>query len=160
MSFPSLHLHPLPSFSPFSLPPPHFGFISSAIVCVCVRVCIHVIIPPWECIYVRCVCACVRAHVFAHHNPQKPLRFSSVAFSTVAKTGSPPRRLSAANGGAGVGLPGHVSGWRPRLSARTDARQNSLCLPEVGDVRALRKRAEPCGKVARQFRVFPRGFSK
>lgn len=117
-----------PPSSPFFLPffSPHFGFISSATVCVC----IHVIIPLWECIYVCRVRACAR--VCPSQPPQKPLCFSSVAFSTVAKTGSSPRWLSAANGGAGVGLLGHVSGWRPCLSARTDARQISLCLSEVG----------------------------
>lgn len=53
----------------------------------------------WACLFV-CTCATII--------PQKSLCFSSVAFSAVAKTNP-----SAANGGAGVGLPGHVSGWWP-----------------------------------------------
>lgn len=57
----------------------------------------------WFCICVSAfVCLCVWYPII----PQKSLCFSSVAFSAVAKTGP-----SAASGGAGVGLPGHVSGW-------------------------------------------------
>lgn len=41
---------------------------------------------------------------------QKSFSFSSMA---LAKTGPSPGCLSAANGGAGVGLLGHVSGWWP-----------------------------------------------
>lgn len=119
----------LSPFLPLFSPP----FLSNSSATVCVRVCVHPRGYPSAGVYfclphprVRaCACACPS-------NPQKPLRFPPVAFSTAAKAGSSPRRLSAASGGAGVGLPGHVSGWWPCPAARTDARQNSLCLSEVG----------------------------
>lgn len=76
-------------------------------------------------LYMMWFCICVSAFIFVCACvpiiPQKPLCFSSVAFSAVAKTGP-----SAANGGAGVGLPGHVSGWWPCHPWR----RNSLCLSE------------------------------
>lgn len=62
-------------------------------------------------------CICVSAFTFVcvractPITTQKPLCFPSVAFSAVAKTSPSPRWCSAAYGGAGVGLPGHVSGW-------------------------------------------------
>lgn len=118
--------YPFLSFfsSPFLLPcrlyffGHHSSFFISVIVlhshvCMHKYVCIHVILHLCEYFYV-CLCVCVCAPI----PPQKPLCFSSVALSAVAKTGPSPCCLSAANGGAGVGLPGHVSGWWPCQSIR------------------------------------------
>ncbi|MEQ2187228.1 hypothetical protein GOODEAATRI_002505, partial [Goodea atripinnis] len=52
---------------------------------------------------------------------------SSVAFAAVAKTGPSPSCLSAANGGAGVGLPGHVSGWWPLSVSLRPLHDNTHC---------------------------------
>lgn len=88
----------------------------------------------WQ-IHFVCVCLGLRLCVCARaHQPQKSLSFSSLAFSTVSKSDPSPCCLSAAHGGAGVGLPGHVSAPPPpTISQRAvwlPAWQNSLCLSE------------------------------
>lgn len=100
---------------------------------------------------------CLRACVIAPITSQKPFCFSSVAFSAVAKTGPFPCCLSAANGGAGVGLPGHVSGWWPCQSNRKRCTTKLTVLVGGRDMRALWKQPVPCGKVM-WYWIFPYCF--
>lgn len=57
-----------------------------------------------------CMSVCLSLCVCALITSQNSLGLPSSAFSAVTKSSPSPRCLSAANGGAGVGLPGHVSG--------------------------------------------------
>lgn len=96
---------------------------------VCVHKCVHTRVTPHPCEWVY---VSLRATIL----PQKSLHFSSVAFPAVAKAGPSRRCVSAANGGAGVGLPGHVSGWWPCQSITVDRCTRKRTLSEDG-MRAL-----------------------
>lgn len=110
------HFLPLPSPAFPHFLSSHSIVTSSAICpsfmwCACVRAHQHAM-PPSICVSVLRV----RPHCpfFSSLPSQKPLRFPPVAPPAVQKTEPAPQRLSAANGGAGVGLSWHVSGWWPR----------------------------------------------
>lgn len=100
---------------------------------------------------------CVRAPI----TPQNPFCFSSVAFSAVTKSGPQPCCVSAANRGAGVGLPGHVSGWWPHLSVRMQkklkhARLKTRFACQVVGRQSILKAIATMWKSSCMFRIRPK----
>lgn len=108
-----------------------------------------------------CICASVFmfACVCVPITTQRLLCFSPVVFSTIAKTGPFLGCLSAANGGAGVGLPGHVSGSYPCQSVSQMHDKTHFASRRTGyrsTIKATRPMWKSC--IWNEIQIFSKGF--